>query len=293
MNENCFEIGAIQAFVDGESTPELSFRITEHSAKCPDCAQLMAVAEEENAQVFAVLDRELNSLVPTQRLWSNISVAIAEEKGRAPVWGKVRAFALALFANPSLAAAASVLIIFGLFAAVWTLRAPVSNAPVASAGPSVQQPAPAPIRNGDVGTGAEVESPTAKPVIEVGTTSHSPEKLRKMVQNTVYRSETRRADAQYAIADEGMVGEESYVRTIANLKESVDSKKDLLMDPSTRVAFERDVAVVNDAIDRMKEVVRREPKNQAAKQVLYSSYQNKIDLLRSVVEREELMAAIQ
>ncbi len=65
------------------------------------------------------------------------------------------------------------------------------------------------------------------------------------------------------------------------------------MSPSVRVSFERDLAVVDDSIKKMKDVVRKNPKNQAAKQVLYSSYQNKIDLLNSIAEREELMASMQ
>ena len=38
MNEKCFEIGTIQAFLDGETSPELSFRITDHVAECDKCA---------------------------------------------------------------------------------------------------------------------------------------------------------------------------------------------------------------------------------------------------------------
>jgi hypothetical protein len=50
------------------------------------------------------------------------------------------------------------------------------------------------------------------------------------------------------------------------------------------------MAVVNDSIQRMRQEVRKNPKNESAKQVLYSSYQNKIDLLNSVTQKEELMA---
>ncbi len=82
------------------------------------------------------------------------------------------------------------------------------------------------------------------------------------------------------------------MRTIADLKQNVDGQKDRIMNPSSRISYERDMAVVNDAIKKMKEVVKKNPKNQSAKQVLYSSYQNKIDLLNSVVEREELMASL-
>jgi hypothetical protein len=87
-------------------------------------------------------------------------------------------------------------------------------------------------------------------------------------------------------------GEESYIRTIAELNEQVETQKDRVLPPSSRVAFERDLAVVSDAIERTKKVVRQNPNNQSARQVLYAAYQDKIDLLNSVGEREELMASL-
>ena len=69
MNGNCFEIGTIQAFLDGELASEISLRLTDHIADCDTCARLMAEADEENSFVFSALERELNSLVPTQRIW--------------------------------------------------------------------------------------------------------------------------------------------------------------------------------------------------------------------------------
>ena len=87
-----------------------------------------------------------------------------------------------------------------------------------------------------------------------------------------------------------MPGEESYVKAIANLNESVSDQKDAVMRPSERISFERDMAVVNDSIQKMRQEVRKNPKNESAKQVLYASYQNKIDLLNSVTQKEELLA---
>jgi hypothetical protein len=52
------------------------------------------------------------------------------------------------------------------------------------------------------------------------------------------------------------------------------------------------MAVVDDAIKKMQREVRRNPKNEAAREVLRSSYQNKIDLLNSVAEKSELMATL-
>lgn len=304
MSEKCFEIGAIQAFLDGETTPELSFTLTEHSAKCDNCARLIAEAEEESAQVFAMLDRELNSLVPTQRLWSNITVALAEEKSKASFWDKARGYVFALFANPSLGVAASALVVVGLFAAVWSLKSPVTNAPgdvVSTTNNIVQPQVP---QNGSAQevntttTGVEPLPLASRGPIRVGETNLSPGEIKKLASNAKHTSDNQSVRPIHAVvrepaAEQYLPGEESYIKTISDLKQSVDGRKDLILDPSSRMAYERDIAVVNDSIKRMKEVVRKNPKNQAAKQVLYSSYQNKIDLLNSVVEREELMAALQ
>ena len=64
------------------------------------------------------------------------------------------------------------------------------------------------------------------------------------------------------------------------------------MKPSARFAYEKDLAMINDAIGKMKEEVRKNPKNEAAKDILFASYQNKVNLLNSVTERSELIASI-
>ena len=73
MNGKCFEIGTIQAFLDGETSPDVSLRLSDHVAACDSCARHMAEAEEQSSLVFSALERELNTLVPTQRLWSRIN----------------------------------------------------------------------------------------------------------------------------------------------------------------------------------------------------------------------------
>ena len=294
MNDKCIEIGVIQAFLDGETSPEQSFTITDHTANCDNCALLLAQAEEENSQVFAMLDRELDTLVPTQRLWSNINVALAEEKSRASIWDKLRAGILVAFGSPSLTVAASVVVLVTLFAAVWTLRSPVANNDVAlNANPQVSAPA-APSNPTATQPAPQVSSTN----IGVKVTNYSSDEVGKLAQQTKFRPERAPVKAEPAVvrapaAEQYLPGEESYIRTIADLKENVDGRKDAVMSPSVRVSFERDLAVVDDSIKKMKEVVRKNPKNQAAKQVLYSSYQNKIDLLNSIAEREELMASMQ
>jgi hypothetical protein len=85
-------------------------------------------------------------------------------------------------------------------------------------------------------------------------------------------------------------GEESYVKTIADLSKSVSNSKNDVMRPSEQVAYARDMALVTDSIEKMRREVRKNPKNESAKQILYASYQNKIDLLNSVAQREDIVA---
>ena len=292
VNGNCFEIGTIQAFLDGETTPEISLRLTDHIAGCDACARLMADADEENAVVFSTLERELNTLVPTQRLWSRINDSIEVEKANVPVWQKALAFVRASLLSPSLAAAFGILLILGIFA-VWNLRT----------GPQdVAQDRP--IQVNDVPRGATngTTQPTGPTSITPSFTETNlpPKELRKLAQNAsakVGQREIRPSTLDYQVPntpadDRYLPGEESYVKTIADLKPNVDSQKDSVMTPSSRVSYERDMAMVNDSIKRMRDVVKKNPRNQAARQVLYSSYQDKIDLMNSVAQREELMASL-
>lgn len=299
MNGKCFEIGTIQAFLDGETAPELSLKLTNHVAGCAKCALLLTEAEEETSIVFSALDREFNSLVPTQRLWTRINESIAVSKSQATWWEKVRSSLSVLVANPSLTVAASVLVVFGLFAAVWTFNPNGDNASLALNSPSpAEKPLVAAVPITVTGSDEILQPPSTGP-LTVRATNLSSEKLQKLVTTASYRETNIRPKAQYLNyvrptepTLEYLPGEESYVRTIANLKQNTDGQKDVVLNPSSRFAYERDMAVVDDAIAKMKEVVRKNPKNQSAKQILYSSYQNKIDLLNSVAEREELMVSL-
>jgi hypothetical protein len=292
MKGKCFEIGTIQAFLDGETTPDVSLRLTDHVASCDTCAGVLATAEEENSIVFSTLERELNTLVPTQRLWTRINETIAVENSRTSTWQRIFVYISASFTSPSIAAAAGVLLVLGMFATVITFRdgevtdvvvGPVS-APVAESGST------ATVTVATTGSDTAIPSTTA-PKLSVNISNHSPKELRSLAVKANARAGQREITPQYAI-DAYLPGEESYVKTIADLKQNVDEQKDTVLTPSTRVSYERDMAVVNDSITRMREVVKKDPRNQAARQVLYSSYQDKIDLLNSVAQREELIASL-
>lgn len=297
MNGKCFEIGTIQAFLDRETTPEMSLRLTDHVAACDSCARLMSEAEEENSVVFSTLERELNTLVPTQRLWSRINDTIADEKSRTPVWQKVFVYIRISLANPSIAAAAGILLMLGMFAVVITVRDRGIDTAIVQ---NRTLNAPVPSRANETVSIATTGNDPAIPSVTSTVPSVNISDLKSRELRTLaaaMKAGQREIRPQYAIdrapaVDTYLPGEESYVKTIAELRQNVDAQKDTVLTPSTRVSYERDMAVVNDSIKRMREVVQKNPRNEAARKVLYSSYQDKIDLLNSVAQREELMASL-
>lgn len=301
MNEKCFDSGTIQAFLDGELAPERSLKFTDHLAACDECAAALATAEEETAFVFAALDSELDTLVPTQRLWTKINESIVEEKRKTPFWQKVWSFITVSLASPSFAAAALFFVALGIFTAVLTMRPEPQNIPLASVNsPQIKTPVKETKAVVDEvvsltdTAGDEVVDPLK---ITAKRTNLRDNDLRKMIVKADYREKITpryEPDIKRPVVENAVYlpGEASYVKTIATLKQTIESQKDTVLRPSARVAFERDLAVVEDSIKKMKKEVRKNPKNETAKQVLYASYQNKIDLLNSVAERNELMASL-
>ena len=293
MNGDCFEIGTFQAFLDGELSSVESARLTKHIAVCDKCAHELAAAEDESAIVFPALAREMDTLVPTQRLWNKINDAIAVERDNMPFWQKAWAFLTVALVNPSIAVAASVLIIAVVIAAVWINRGNVTD-PSADKVVTKNQPAislPNPIGVAPfVSTGVNSTSGQSTVV----TPSFHRNALQNMTVNASYSTtgKSKIKDQSSKPADGYMPGEESYVKTISSLARSVNGQKDSVMRPSERIAFESDMAVVDDAITKMRKEVKKNPKNESARQVLYASYQNKIDLLNSVSQKQELMASL-
>lgn len=302
MKDSCLDIGIIQSFLDGEISHAESARVSGHIAICDACALMLAEAEDESAVVFSALEREFNTLVPTQRLWNKINDSLAAERKGRTFWEKAYAFVKISLINPSIAAAAGLLIVIGIFAVLLVNRTPEATFVAVS----TQQTAPlqvAPAATAPISSPAAVSSPAAAPqpssipdeVVE------TPTRNAFRAERAAYRAEpvrsSRAVPSPTMVAANGsagyLPGEESYVRAIESLTKTVDEQKASgTLRPSERVAYERDMAVVDDAILKMKKEVKRNPRNESAKQVLYTSYQNKIDLLNSVSQKEELLVSL-
>ena len=126
MREICLDEGTIQAFLDGELRNAQMDAATRHIALCEECTLLLSAAEEESAFAFSALEGDLNTLVPTQRLWSKINDSIIEEKRQNTFWYNFKTF-LSNISRPSVAAFASLFIVFGVFTALLVSRPNSTN----------------------------------------------------------------------------------------------------------------------------------------------------------------------
>lgn len=300
--KNCFDEGILQAFLDNELAPETSQKVAMHIGDCDVCAVLLADIEEETAVAFSALESEFNTLVPTQRLWSKINESIETERKSRTVWQSIVNFKWEFssfklnFAN--LSAMASLLFVFAVFGVMFALK-PSQNNNVASSVSTVEQNAPKNIQK-VVLPPLPSESNDKEPESDNKPQKTDVPQFRVEKANFVKTESIQKPDKNVPKPKTDVVntvpqyidGEESYLRTIARLERTVNDNKDAVLSPSAQVSFEKDLAIVNDGIDRMKREVKKNPKNESAKQILFASYQNKINLLNSVNERGALMASL-
>lgn len=300
MMEKCYDEAVLQAFLDNELPSELSQSVARHLVDCDPCAELLAQVEEETAFAFNALEQEFNTLVPTQRLWTKINDSIEIQNRQRTLWQRFTAFASGIsLLNPQVLAFGSLLMVVGVVSALIIMKggdAPDGNniAAVQSSTVIVQ---PAKI---DTTTPPKVDKILPVATDEDETKPRNQVNPQFRVERASYVENNRRpierpeprADIYRPPVPQYLDGEESYVTTIARLEKTVNESKDEVLNPSARFAYEKDLAVVDDTIKKMRAKVKKNPKNEGAKEILFSSYQNKIELLNSVNQRGELMASL-
>lgn len=85
-------------------------------------------------------------------------------------------------------------------------------------------------------------------------------------------------------------GEENYTVTIASLNRVIETGGDAILRPSLRVDFERNVAVLDQAIDQARRKAIRNPQDREVKDLLFSAYQSKVELLSAVADQAQVAA---
>lgn len=298
MIEKCFDEGTIQAFLDRELDDDLLEKVACHTTVCENCLLLLHEAEEQSAFAFSMISSEFDFSVPSEKIRADVYQAIARiEKPKHSYLQRILGCKFNFY-NPSLPAFASLLLVAGLFAFVLIFfnsrKDEIELKEISNLSGSSQTEL-AFINDEPKQNLAENARNESKVLL---TTSKPYTKSLSKPYRATYNSNGfagkagKTTNYRESIINENLPGEESYIKTISTLTEKVNMRKNEVLRPSTQVEFERNLAVVDDAIAKMRKEIRKNSKNEAAKQVLRASYENKIDLLNSVAEKTDLIAGI-
>jgi hypothetical protein len=301
--------GMLQSYLDGELSPELMAEAAAHLASCRACAEALGAAEAESSFFASAFAPDQGLSVPSERLRERLDAALVgmETRDSAPrrggMWGfgALAAWLTATFnIEPRLAGAFASLAALVLLASVFGVvyfrgddKRPVSvanNAPVNKPETPLvaEQPPPA-------ATAQPLSSDGGKGAANEMVAGHRPEKQKDAV--AVKRASGGRdlkspreeiAPAAEVAAQRSVPGEENYLRTIASLEKVVEIGGPEALKPQMRSEYERNIAVIDRAIEETRRAAIRNPQDADTTSFLFSAYQNKIELLTTVADQAQV-----
>ncbi len=325
---HCLDEGTLHAYLDGELAPAALNGVASHLASCAACADAARDAEGELA-LFATASAPVFSSahVPTQRLRARLDEAIAEMQAStarsfvmpaapSPVrdfFAGVAAF-LTTF-TPRQATAFAGLIVAVALAVVFyvTMRSPVdapdevatvnkSAAPISQAVTSTPDRAPSnSTSNNNEQTLAPVDSSVAPgsaqgrgPRMFVAAKYERPDARQTNAARSAQPNGSQLNNANAPAAannDTVLTDEKTYLSSIASLTSVIETQGSTAMTPTLRAEYERNLAVVNQAIASSRVAARRSPQDEDAKEFLRAAYQNKVELLSAVADQAQVASA--
>lgn len=317
--KNCLDEATLQAYLDGELSSERAGEVAAHLGACASCATAAHEAAQEFAMFATAFGADAPVSVPTERLRAGIEARIAEMQttqgatrvASASFVERARAFAASLGAQiiftPRQATAFASFIVAALLLATifYIFRAP-SRTPqiekgaeqIASAPPSNDTRGVATVGSNNTGSAAtgekEGSNGASAPANVIEGTRAARSGNTKVVQT---KFERRRASGVNGEGVRRVVNpveepllpvEKSYVTAIASLKSSLDEQRARTMTPTLRAEYERNLALVDRAINASRVAARRDPADKDAQEFLRSAYQDKLDLLHAVADQTQI-----
>jgi hypothetical protein len=298
----------IQSYADGELSLAMMEAAAAHINSCAACALAVREAEAESAILSSAFAPEMSLSVPTARLRERLDAAIAELRTQTPQavessGSRLRAWLGSLFAPMAFAprqavgfASLAAVLAFAVIFSVIHLRRSTpeyarevkGGAPVAFTIPEVR------VR--------ETEVPGA--VVETGGVSFRPVKgIAKRARPRVQRNREEVVTPLVAKnnsapkrpappeKDTLLPGERSYLTAIASLTTNLEAGSEGGLKPSLRAEYERNLAVVDQAIEATRHAARSNPNDDDAANFLLTAYQSKVDLLNTVADQARLSAS--
>lgn len=300
----CIEEGILQAYMDDELSSEMAAAVAEHISACAACASAASSAAEETALFARAFEAELALDVPTVRLRERLDEAIAEQNRPARSYDREQARGFGgwlaslgdLFkVSPRRALGYASLVAVLAFAAIFAvvkLNRPETkdnpevvasndgektNSPAATGSPTPTQTAPTGAtggssnddKNDDKGNKAPVKRPRPK----------------KPATPVLVPQPDQLPQQELATVGAPLPGEQNYLKAIDSLTGEIEASGEAAMKPSLRAEYERNLAIVDQAIFSTRRTARSNPNDPDAAEFLYSSYQSKLELLNTVAQQ--------
>jgi hypothetical protein len=275
--KECTDETTLQAYFDGELEGLEMRRVAAHLAACPQCAAAAREVEDEMTALAQAFEAELSLPVPTESLRARIETALAAEQPvyaapRRSWFDRVNAWLASLNAAQhqrlvfsaalSVVAAVSAGVVFFAMSQMQTPATPGSVAKLNGARVDISMPQPAPTS----------VAPTPKPASGQNF----------VAVKYVKPAPPAQVENKRPATPAPLPGEASYLRAIAALQREIGPEANLNSQPKLRAVYERNVAVLDNAIKASQRTARRNPQDTDAAGFLYSSYQSKLDLMSAV-----------
>jgi hypothetical protein len=285
--------------MDGELSRERAAEAASHLAACDACAAALAEAEQETSFFATAFAPDESIGVPSEILRSRIGAAVAQLEAQAEPTGRhsqgrnfgglfASLAGLFSFTPRGAAAFASLLAVVALtlvyFNTQKSQQEPArsqSETQVARVGrPSERQPE----------RPAAVETTTPAPV-ETLAPNEKGNGLPAHVQARHGSRPVRRrhgAPSPVKEAEEMLPGEKEYQTAIASLEKTIKLGGDESLRPAVRADYERNLALLDNAIGQTRQVAARNPKDETAVGFLMAAYQSKVELLSKVADQAQV-----
>ena len=291
----CIEEGVLQSYLDGELSREMAERVEAHVASCSTCAEALDEAASEMAMFTRAFESEMAVDVPTLRLRASLDRAIAlmnapvEIQERKKSWsfsGWLASLGELFKVSPQRAIGFASLIAVIAFAAIFATIYLRRGEGVDKGQSIIAKATPTPRPTESVSPTPTPEKKESKETPGGGSDNNlnKPAKQKKQPKEVLVPEPNQLRPEELAVSNP-LPGEQNYLQAIDSLTAEIQASDAAAMKPSLRAEYERNLAVVDQAINSTRRVARRNPSDPDAVQFLYSSYQSKLDLLSAVAEQ--------
>jgi len=291
MTDRHLDEGIIQAYIDGELSHEQAAAAAAHLAACEACSGALAEVEDESSFFAAAFAPDESVTVPTAALRSRINAAVAQleaasesEQQHSRRWsfGGFLASLSGAFAFTPRAAAAFAALLVALAAGIIYFSSQRSQ----------QTPATPTLARTDNQTPVPKATATPENVVPE-VVPPSPERNNKRQVEVAYRRAPRVVRKQQpapSVEEDVLPGEKQYQTAIASLEKAIKSGGDQSLRPTLRADYERNLAVIDSAIQQTRQVAAQNPKDKDAVGFLMAAYQSKVELLTRVADQAQVAA---